>query len=57
MPVVAKRNGHDRGYYIAMTESELAEGLRSLKKQQATTEKRIKLVQELDLKTWQKEWL
>lgn len=54
-PIVAKRNGKDRGYYVATTPTELAEGLEALKKQQRETEVRIQLVQQIDLEQRKKE--
>lgn len=53
-PIVAKRNGKDRGYYVATTPTELAEGLEALKKQQRETEVCIQLVQQIDLDQWKR---
>ena len=54
VPVVASRNGVERGYYIATNTDELAEGTQAYKEQAKDMVDRIGCLYEIDLKNWRK---
>lgn len=54
VPVVACRNGLERGYYIATNTDELAEGTQAYKEQAKDMVDRIGCLYEIDLKEWRK---
>lgn len=54
VPVVASRNGAERGYYIATNSDELAEGTQAYKEQAKDMVDRIGCLYEIDLKEWWK---
>lgn len=53
VPVCAKRSGESRGYFIAQTESERAEGLAAYKSQVQDMTKLITQIEAADLDKWQ----
>jgi len=53
VPVVASRNGVERGYYIATNSDELAEGTQAYKEQAKDMVDRIGCLYEIDLNKWQ----
>lgn len=54
VPVVASRNGSERGYYIATNTDELTEGTQAYKEQAKDMVDRIGCLYEIDLKEWRK---
>ncbi|OJG77358.1 HTH domain protein [Enterococcus ratti] len=53
VPVCAKRNGDNRGYFIATTEKERIEGLSAYKAQVKDMTKLIDQIEGADLEHWQ----
>lgn len=53
VPIVASRNGHERGYYIATNTEELAEGTQAYKEQAKDMVDRIGCLYKIDLNKWQ----
>lgn len=53
IPVVASRNGVERGYYIATNSDELAEGTQAYKEQAKDMVDRIGCLYKIDLNKWQ----
>ncbi|ENZ7246969.1 HTH domain-containing protein [Enterococcus hirae] len=53
VPVCAKRNGENRGYFIATTEKERIEGLSAYKAQVKDMTKLIDQIEGADLEHWQ----
>lgn len=53
VPIVASRNGKERGYYIATNTEELAEGTQAYKEQAKDMVDRIGCLYKIDLNKWQ----
>lgn len=53
VPVVASRNGTDKGYYIATNEQERSDGTRAFKEQIRDMQERINFLYQVDLNKWQ----
>ena len=53
VPIVANRNGLERGYYIATNTEELAEGTQAYKEQAKDMVDRIGCLYKIDLNKWQ----
>ncbi|EGO7832336.1 HTH domain-containing protein [Enterococcus faecalis] len=52
VPIVASRNGLERGYYIATNTEELAEGTQAYKEQAKDMVDRIGCLYKIDLNKW-----
>lgn len=53
VPIVASRNGLERGYYIATDEQERLDGTRAYKEQIKDMQERIGFLYKIDLNQWQ----
>lgn len=54
VPIVAKRNGHNTGMFIATNEDERNIGIIAFKSQVATMNARIRAIEQADLNGWEK---
>lgn len=53
VPIVASRNGTDKGYYIATNEQERLDGTKAFKEQIKDMQERINFLYQVDLNSWQ----
>lgn len=52
IPIIAKRKGNNRGYFIPSNDSELLQGIITLESQLTEEEKRLSILNEIDLQAF-----